>query len=249
VIYAAISAAWILSSDWLLSSVEGGLSRELSIAKGWAFVAVTSALLYGLVRREIAARKRTDEQKREVALSAERDKRQFYKETILAVTDGKFELCEPETDNCCVRPPELFLEVRNARDISRVRRRAAAYCVRAGLSKEAACDFEIAIGEALANAVKHAHGGTLEAGLDDGTLWISILDRGDGIDTFAIPRVALTPGYTTKASMGLGYTMMLAACDRVRLSTGSCGTNVTLEKRLKEEIEADREIGRYCHAA
>ena len=52
-IYASFASLWILVSDnvvtWLFSDPVA-ISR-VSIAKGWLFVAVTSLLLYGLIRR------------------------------------------------------------------------------------------------------------------------------------------------------------------------------------------------------
>ena len=52
-IYAAFAAAWILLSDKVLEGVveDPALRTHLSIVKGWAFVAVTSGLLYALMRR------------------------------------------------------------------------------------------------------------------------------------------------------------------------------------------------------
>jgi diguanylate cyclase (GGDEF)-like protein/PAS domain S-box-containing protein len=52
-IYAAFATAWILVSDhlvaWMFS--DPALMTRVSVAKGWLFVAVTTALLYGLIRR------------------------------------------------------------------------------------------------------------------------------------------------------------------------------------------------------
>ncbi|MBL0090507.1 MAG: PAS domain-containing protein [Ideonella sp.] len=50
--YGALGAAWILGSDWLLAHLVSDqvLLVRLSALKGWAFVALTAALLYGLVR-------------------------------------------------------------------------------------------------------------------------------------------------------------------------------------------------------
>jgi PAS domain S-box-containing protein len=52
-IYAAFAAAWILFSDELVHLVVADPERlmRISILKGWAFVAVTSLLLYFLLRR------------------------------------------------------------------------------------------------------------------------------------------------------------------------------------------------------
>ena len=52
-IYAAFATAWILVSDnvvaWMFS--DPVLMTRVSVAKGWLFVVVTTALLYGLIRR------------------------------------------------------------------------------------------------------------------------------------------------------------------------------------------------------
>ncbi|MBT3067437.1 PAS domain-containing protein [Rhodoferax sp. U11-2br] len=52
-IYAAFASFWILASDNLVSWLVNDpvLISRISIAKGWLFVAVTSLMLYGLIRR------------------------------------------------------------------------------------------------------------------------------------------------------------------------------------------------------
>jgi PAS domain S-box-containing protein len=54
-IYTLISGLWILSSDRLLEAlvVDHTVLISLSIIKGWLFVAVTAALLYGLIERDV----------------------------------------------------------------------------------------------------------------------------------------------------------------------------------------------------
>ncbi len=51
--YAALGAAWILGSDWLIGRLISDPSALLRVSaiKGWAFIGVTALLLYGLVRR------------------------------------------------------------------------------------------------------------------------------------------------------------------------------------------------------
>jgi PAS domain S-box-containing protein len=55
-IYAAVAAVWILFSDAALGLFlsDPGLIAKISIFKGWIFVAVTSALLYFLIKRHLA---------------------------------------------------------------------------------------------------------------------------------------------------------------------------------------------------
>ena len=56
-VYAGVAAAWILGSDWLLGQLvsDATLMARLAAFKGWAFVAVTSAILYRTLRRTLAA--------------------------------------------------------------------------------------------------------------------------------------------------------------------------------------------------
>ena len=59
---------------------------------------------------------------------------------------------------------------------------------------------------------------------------MTISDRGPGIRPEDLPASILLPGFSTKISLGMGYTLMLKLVDRVRLSTGPEGTIVQLEK-------------------
>jgi PAS domain S-box-containing protein len=66
-VYAVVGALWILFSDRLAAGLAGtpdALSR-LQTAKGWFFVLVTSAILYGMLRRYACARQRQEARLRE----------------------------------------------------------------------------------------------------------------------------------------------------------------------------------------
>jgi hypothetical protein len=53
--YSLVAAVWILLSDRLLEAAvaDQAVIDQLQTYKGWAFVAVTMVLLYGLLRREL----------------------------------------------------------------------------------------------------------------------------------------------------------------------------------------------------
>lgn len=194
------------------------------------------------VARDLTERKRVEEERRQSDLVVERDKRKFYRETIMAVTGGKFELCEPEDQACLIENPGFIADFSEPEQVSKVRNDVMDYCRSQGLSEDLSVDFELAVGEAIANATKHSNGGRIEAGRKAVDVWVAVIDHGTGIDTFSLPKVALVPGYTTKASMGLGYTIMLEVSDRVSLATGPSGTIVVLEKRLKPVSDVERRI-------
>jgi anti-sigma regulatory factor (Ser/Thr protein kinase) len=208
---------------------------------------VDNLMIGASIVRDITIRKKEEEIRREAALSVERDKRRFYKETVLAVTDGKFELGEPEDASHWIESYTLALKVTGAEMMSDVRRDVTGFCKSSGMPQFEIDEFEYGIGEAVGNAIKHASEGELFAGVKDHKVWVAIVDHGTGIDTFSLPKVAMLPGFTTKASMGLGYTMILKVCDHVKLATGSSGTTVYMEKSLNHVEDIDKRIN--VHAA
>jgi len=66
---------------------------------------------------------------------------------------------------------------------------------------------------------------------------VAVTDRGPGIDFRTLPKATLTPGFSTAASLGMGFTIMLHLCERVLLSTQPGHTSVVLE------LAADGEMG------
>ena len=90
-------------------------------------------------------------------------------------------------------------------------------------------DLLSTVGEALDNALKHAGGGTYEAFTREDCLQIAVTDEGPGIDFRTLPRATLVPGFSTAASLGMGFTIMLQLCERVLLTTRPGRTVVVLE--------------------
>ena len=90
-------------------------------------------------------------------------------------------------------------------------------------------DLLSTVGEALDNAIKHAGGGTYQAFACESSLQIAIADEGPGIDFRTLPRATLVAGFSTSASLGMGFTIMLQLCERVLLATRPGRTVVTLE--------------------
>jgi len=83
--YSAFGAAWILLSDRLLALAvpDAHLQELLQTLKGWLFVGVTAALLYGIVYRELAVRRSLRR-----AADAERDRQEELLRKALAEREG-----------------------------------------------------------------------------------------------------------------------------------------------------------------
>ncbi len=103
-------------------------------------------------------------------------------------------------------------------------------------------DVRTPVCEALVNALRHAGGGSYQLFARDDKLQVLVRDDGPGIDFRMLPRATLQRGFSTAASLGMGFTIMLQVCERVLLSTRPGRTSVVLEfagrPALVESLEA-----------
>ncbi|MDH7600909.1 MAG: ATP-binding protein, partial [Armatimonadota bacterium] len=139
---------------------------------------------------------------------------------------------EPREINSYICRARLRLEVRQPSEVSVARREAQTYCQQAGLFGERLESFMIGVGEAITNALKHAHGGRVYVGKTSECVWVGVADRGPGISSLILPKATLQRGYSTKPSLGMGYTIMLNVADRVLLKTGKRGTTIILMQNI-----------------
>jgi anti-sigma regulatory factor (Ser/Thr protein kinase) len=186
----------------------------------------------------ITAEDVTDVRRAEVALrQQEEDIRQAYVDVLDAVTGGKLilltdeSLGEPLSDSLALDAPAQMAEARHQ-------------VVEAAASRYPGIDRYNLISpvcEALENALKHAHGGTYQVFARNGCVQVAITDRGPGIDFRMLPKATLVPGFSTAASLGMGFTIMLQLCERVLLSTRPGRTRVVLEvAAVPGSVPADR---------
>ena len=173
----------------------------------------------------------TERLKAEQALRRqEEDIRGAYVDVLDAVTGGKLillteegfagELGEPLSDSMIITSPV---------QMAAARRLVADACDLRYPGRLNDSDLLSPVGEALTNAIKHARGGRLGVFAKDGCVQVSVADDGPGIDFRTLPRATLVPGYSTVASLGMGFTIMLQLCDRVLLCTRPGHTEVGLE--------------------
>jgi PAS domain S-box-containing protein len=173
----------------------------------------------------------TERRKAEQALRRqEEDIRRAYVDVLDAVTGGKLillseeafaaELGEPLGDEMPITSPEHVAEAR---------RRLVDVCERRYPGRIRHADLLSPLGEALTNALKHAGDGTCRVFATDDCLQVAVADEGPGIDFRTLPRATLVRGFSTAASLGMGFTIMLQLCDRVLLSTRPGRTEVGLE--------------------
>jgi PAS domain S-box-containing protein len=192
-----------------------------------------SPLFTGYVR-DISERQQAEETLRR----AEREKKRFYREVICAVTDGRFHLVDvgeiPTEGNVGL---EVSLEQPDSYHV--VRRRVQELAESVGMSAADTADIVMALGEAVTNASKHAVQGHCTVRLTPDRLMARVSDRGAGIRVEDLPNTILQPGFSTKVSLGMGYTLMLGLADRVWLATEPEGTVVQVEKWIRPQERPD----------
>jgi len=162
--------------------------------------------------------------------------RRAYVDVLDAVTGGKLillteealagELGEPLCDLTPISSPAQLSEAR----------RLVVACAELRYPGQIDhADLLSPVGEALDNALKHAQGGTYQVFAGDGCLKVAISDTGPGIDFRTLPKATLVPGFSTAASLGMGFTIMLHLCERVLLCTRPGLTEVVLEMAAAQE--------------
>ena len=159
---------------------------------------------------------------------AEQEKRRFYRDTINSVTQGKLDLVSFEELKEYLDPSALISIVNSPADTTKTRHNIMEFCALTGYCDEGAGIFETAVGEALTNAIKHANGCRVYAGVHNDSIWVAIRDSGPGISSATLPNSTLRRGYSSKTSLGMGYSIMLDAADKILLCTGSEGTTIVL---------------------
>lgn len=156
--------------------------------------------------------------------------RQAYVDVLDAVTGGKLVLLTQEELRSelgrMVMPPREIAEASQLGQARGTIKDAASEVMRNAGER---AELVSAAGEALNNALKHAGGGTFAVYVKDHAVQVEVVDSGPGIDFRTLPRATLVSGYSTTATLGVGFTIMLQLADRVLLATHPGRTNVVLE--------------------
>lgn len=189
------------------------------------------------VYSDISERKRAEQELADASdrlLQAEVEKKHFYHEVIRAVTQDKLHLVDADEIE---QPGELILDrsVNSLDDFAALRAELREVAQSSGMEQANAEDLVLMVGEAVTNAIKHASGGRCVVTTTDDRIIARVSDRGAGIQFASLPASVLTAGFSTKVSLGMGYTIMLQLADQIRLATGPHGTVVQLEKWIHPE--------------
>lgn len=202
------------------------------------------------ISRDITLRKLAEQKLETVTLQlveAQLEKQAFGRQVVLAVTGGKFHLVDAEEVPAHSRTRFAF-KLEEPESHRELRRRIRELGGEVGLTDEAIEDVVLAAGEAAANTTKHARQASCKVGLDERGLVVTISDRGSGIQADDLANSLFRAGFSTKVSMGLGYTIILQVMDEIWLATGPQGTTIQMVKRPKTEASEEAEIDAFLES-
>lgn len=166
----------------------------------------------------------------------EAHKREFYRRTIFAATEGKLVISDPEEIYQIAGNATASWEIEDIDDIKAVLEEIREIVQKTDMDEPRVLGFVGCAVEALSNAVKYAGGGTVSLHTVSDGIVLVVADHGPGIEAFTLPDVALTKGYSTTVSLGMGYKVMIEFSDRIYLATNPDGTTVAIQMGLHAEL-------------
>lgn len=210
---------WTLKGDWR-DWMELGFMLGVGSLITYSMNAVRTNSELSAEAQETRERLRVSEERR----------RAFNREVLLAVTGGRLLLADAdEINRMSTGAPALTQPLVQTADATLFRRALRALLVGRGLDQVVRVDDILtAAMEAATNAVKHGRGGEARVWLGDGDVLVEVSDQGDGIQPHHLARATLEGGYSTEATLGMGYHLMLRMVDLLVLCTSESGTRVLL---------------------
>jgi CheY-like chemotaxis protein len=184
-------------------------------------------------RRAEESLKQREEEELRLKQESEAATKRFLRDTVYAVTDGRLNLVSYEEAERLSPPTDLMIELDSGEKIGAVRAAVTDAAHSMHMPDDRIHALVTAIGEATANALKHAGGGVVSIHCMGDKIRVGIRDHGEGIESLILPKATLMTRFSTKRSMGFGYAVMLASVDAVYLATGRQGTWLILEQGVK----------------
>jgi PAS domain S-box-containing protein len=224
---AAIRERQSFSMDFRIVRPDGNV-RVLH-AEGEVFLAARAEPVRMVGTAQDITQRRQAEDELEAArvriFEAEVEKKRFTREVLRAITNGKLQLVDADdvpTEGQVVAEFSLA----EPESYPLLRRRLKEVAQGAGMPAEHVDNLVLAAGEAVTNTIKHAREGRATISLDAERVIVRITDAGPGIHPDNLPATVLQAGYSTKVSLGMGFTLILDLGDCVWLATGPEGTIV-----------------------
>ncbi|MEQ2528355.1 ATP-binding protein [Bacillaceae bacterium CLA-AA-H227] len=164
----------------------------------------------------------------------------IYRDVIFAASQGKFLLISEE-ELVQYKTGIVICEgfIKESSDIPKNRNLAKERLEQRELSKAKMMSWLLVLSEAITNTIKHAEEGkmTLFENEETNEIRFVIEDKGPGFPLEQLPKKVLLAGYSTKKSMGQGFTLMMKMAKQIFLYTSSSGSTIILTFDTWEDKE------------
>lgn len=166
---------------------------------------------------------------------------EVYRDVIYAATHGSFLLIDKE-DVQLYKQGELLCEaeIKERKDIPKAREIAQESFNVVGLKSTKAMSYKLIISEAVTNILKHAEYGKMQIYRKKDLLHVVIEDKGTGFPLKLLPQTTLMAGFSTKKSLGQGFTLMMKMADQVVLETSPNGSTLILILNVEGDQTNDK---------
>ncbi|KGX91889.1 ATP-binding protein [Pontibacillus marinus] len=159
----------------------------------------------------------------------DQSKWKIYRDVIYAATQKQFKLIE-EHEIEQYKTGDILLKenVDKREDIPKCRDLAKEVLQEIGISSSSLMSWLLVISEAVTNILKHADHGKVSIFYQTDYTHVIVEDVGPGFDLENLPNMTLMSGYSTKESLGQGFTLMMKIVKQMMLHTSSKGSTLIL---------------------
>jgi anti-sigma regulatory factor (Ser/Thr protein kinase) len=192
---------------------------------------------YDIYKNDLFSTPHTAEEQ-QLTASSNDEKWQVYRDVIFAATQEKFLLITEEEVNQYKEGIVLCEgRIKERSDIPTCRNLAKEKLESEGFSHSMIMSWLLVLSEAITNVIKHAEEGKMTIIKDEKNHEIRFIieDKGPGFDLKDLPKKTLLAGYSTKKSLGQGFTLMMKMTKRVLLFTSSKGSTIILNFDIGKE--------------
>ncbi|WP_083978880.1 HD domain-containing phosphohydrolase [Bacillus alveayuensis] len=173
---------------------------------------------------------------------------EFKKKTMLQILQSYQDVIRTLSNNkihLYVQEQELFddlgdyiasMPINNVNDVPRSRAFVSQYLSNYHIVKSK-MQVLLAVSEATTNLVKHATEGEISVFFKNNLFQVLITDKGSGIPLHELPKTILVSGYSSKRSLGKGFSLMSTFSERVAVYTSSEGTKILLEFACQPNVK------------
>lgn len=162
----------------------------------------------------------------------------IYRDVIFAVTQKQFLLISNEELPKYKAGQMIGKQlIQNRSDIPVCREKAREILIHCGFNQLLINSWLLAISEAVTNVIKHADNGEMLILQNQTEIRVIVEDNGNGFDLKDLPNATLMSGYSTKKSLGQGFTLMMKIASQILLQTSSRGSTLILVFKGIDEKE------------